>query len=80
MRDALDPDALDRGAAQRGEQHAAQAVAERVAEALVEGLDRERAAVVGDLLGGDLRNLELGQGGHHFLWLCRCRVGERYLE
>ena len=44
--DALDADALDRGASERRQQHAAQAVAERVAEALVEGLDREGAAVV----------------------------------
>jgi hypothetical protein len=50
VRDTLDPDAGDRRALERGEQHATEAVAVRVAEALVEGLDRERAAVVGDLL------------------------------
>ena len=53
--DALDPDARDRGAPQRREQDAAEAVAERVAEALVEGLDRECAFVVLDVLGGDRR-------------------------
>ena len=80
VRDALDPDALDRGAAKRGEQHAAEAVAEGVAEALVEGLDRERPLVVGDVLLADLRDLEFGQGGH---WesprLVRCS-GSAHLE
>ncbi len=46
VRDALDADAGDGGAAQRGEQDATEAVAEGVAEALVEGLDREGAAAV----------------------------------
>ena len=64
VRDALDADARDRGASERGEQHAAQAVAERVAEALVEGLDRERALVLGDVFLRDLRDLEFRQGGH----------------
>ena len=50
VRDALDADAGDRGAAQRGQQHAAEAVAEGVAEALVERLDGEGAATVVDLL------------------------------
>ena len=62
--DALDADAGDRGASERGEQHAAKAVAEGVAEPLVEGLDRERALVLGDVFLRDLRDLEFGQGGH----------------
>jgi len=50
MQDAVDPEAPDGGAAERGEQHPAQRVAERVAEAPLERLDddarlagRERA-------------------------------------
>src|SRR4029077_13626851 len=65
VRDALDADAGDRGAAERGEQDAAKAVAEGVTEALVERLDRERAATVVDLLGGDAGDLEIS--GHEFL-------------
>ena len=49
--DPLDPDARDGRAGERGQQHAPQRVAERVAEAAIERLDRERAAVVLDLLG-----------------------------
>src|SRR5215210_959118 len=55
----LDPRAGDGGAGQRREQHSAQGGAERVAEAAIERLDRERTAVVLDLFGGDLGCLEL---------------------
>src|SRR3954447_8228882 len=65
VRDALDADAGDRGATQRGEQDATEAVAEGVAETLVEGLDRERAAAVVHFLRGDARDLEIS--GHVFL-------------
>ena len=59
VRDALDADAGDRGAGQRGEQHTAQRVAERVAETAIERLDRERAAVFFDGLAGDSGDLEV---------------------
>ena len=44
---------------ERGEQDTAKRVAEGVAEATIERLDREGAAVVLGLLGRDLRGLEL---------------------
>src|SRR4051812_29866374 len=59
VRDALDPDAGHRGAGQRAEQHAPQRVAEGVAEAAVERLDRERAAILLHLFGGDSGDLEV---------------------
>ena len=59
VRDALDPDARDGGAGERGEQHAPQRVAERVAEAPIERLDRERAAILFDRLAGDSGDLEV---------------------
>src|SRR6185295_16085706 len=62
---ALDANAGDGGAAQRGEQDAAEAVAERVAEALVERLDGEGAAAIVHLLRRDARDLEIS--GHVFL-------------
>ena len=55
VRDALDLHRGDGGALERREQHAAQRVAERVAEAAVERLDLEDAAVLVDLLVDDLR-------------------------
>jgi hypothetical protein len=67
VRDALDADTRDRGAAQRGQQDATEAVAEGVAEASVERLDGERAATVVDFLGGDSGDLEIS--GHEFLTL-----------
>ena len=63
VRDALDLDRGHGGALERREQHAAQRVAERVAEAAVERLDHEDAAVLLDLLVGDLRDLEIHHGG-----------------
>ena len=63
------------GAAQRGEQDAAEAVAEGVAEALVERLDREGAAAVVDLLGGDAGDLEIS--GHEFLAYACSEIGVR---
>src|SRR4051794_22894142 len=63
MGDALDPHAGDGGAGERAEQHAAQRVAERVAEAAVERLDRERAAIVLHLFGGDSGDLEVEHQG-----------------
>src|SRR3954470_14616736 len=65
MRHALDADAGDGGAAERGEQDAAKAVAERVAKALVERLDRESATTVVDFLGGNAGDLKIS--GHGFL-------------
>ena len=59
VRDALDLHRGDGGALERREQHAAQRVAERVAEAAIERLDHEDAAVLLDLLVGDLRDLEV---------------------
>ena len=52
---AVDPDAGDRGAGDRGEQRAAQRVAEGVAEAGLQRLDDEPGAVLVDDL--------FGQGG-----------------
>ena len=48
----------DGGALERGEQHATERVAERVAEAAVERLDDEDAALLVDLLVRDPRHLE----------------------
>ena len=59
VRDALDAHARDGGARERGEQHAPQRVAERVAEAAVERLDRERATVLLHGLAGDPGDLEV---------------------
>src|SRR4051795_1824294 len=73
MRHALDADAGDGGAAERGEQDAAKAVAERVAKALVERLDRESATTVVDFLGGDAGDLEIS--GHEFLALRVLKLG-----
>ena len=50
-------------ALERREQHAPQRVAERVAEATVERLDREDAALLVDLFVDDARNLELHEAG-----------------
>src|SRR4029079_10141664 len=57
--DALDPHAGHRGAGERGQQHPAQRVAERVAEAAVKRLDDERAAVLLHALGGYAGGLEI---------------------
>src|SRR5438552_4744418 len=59
VRGALDLDRGDRGALERGEQHAAQRVAERVTEAAVERLDLEHPAVLVHLLVDDARNLKV---------------------
>src|SRR5207248_7134221 len=61
VRDALDLHRGDRGALQRGEQHPAQRVAERVPEAAIEGLDHENAAVLVHFLVRDLRDLEISR-------------------
>ncbi len=63
VRDALDLDGGHGGALERREQHAAQRVAERVAEAAIERLDHEDAAILVDLLVDDPRNLEVHQAG-----------------
>src|SRR3954470_7253742 len=72
--DALDLDGRYRGALERREQDTAQGVAERVAEAAVEGLDREPAALddalVLALLVLELGNFEIRHGAascHLFL-------------
>src|SRR3954453_11743980 len=62
VRHALDPHARDCGAGERAQQHPPERVAERVAEAAIERLDRERASVVLDLLGRNLGGLELEHG------------------
>ena len=54
--DALDLDRGDGGSLERREEHAPQAVAERVAEPAVERLDDERAKRLADVFGRDLRN------------------------
>ena len=64
--DALDLDGRDCTALERREQDAPQRVAERVAEATIERFDREHSTVIVDLFGGDLRDLEIEHGGHHF--------------
>jgi hypothetical protein len=51
---ALDPHARDSGPGKGRQQHSPQRVAERVAEAAVKRLDREGAAVVLHVLGGNL--------------------------
>ena len=61
--DALDPDAGHGRARERGEQHAPQRVAEGVAEAPIERLDRERASVLVDTLVGDSWDLEVEHQG-----------------
>ena len=61
--DALDLHGGDRGALERGQQHAAKRVPERVAEAAVERLDREDAAMLVGVLVDDLRDLEVHQAG-----------------
>src|SRR5829696_5641190 len=66
VRDAFDLDRRHGGALQRGEQHAAQRVPERVAEAAVERLDGEDAVVLLDLLVRDLRELKV----HHSAASC----------
>src|SRR5207237_10513826 len=70
VRDALELDRGHSGALERREQHAAQRVPERVAEAAVERLDHEDTAVLLDLFVGDLRDLEVRCGrtsSHLFL-------------
>jgi hypothetical protein len=71
--DALDPHARDGRTGQRGQQHAPQGVAERVAEATVEGLDHERAAMLLDGFAGDARDLEV----EHWEVLVLCGVPAR---
>src|SRR5581483_4121055 len=63
VRDSLDLHRGDGCALERREQHPAQRVAERVAEATVERLDREHAVVLVDLLVRDPRHLEVGRDG-----------------
>src|SRR5207302_9211499 len=63
VRDTFDLDRGDSGALERREQHAAQRVAEGVAEAAVERLDHEDAAVVVDFLVDDARDLEIHESG-----------------
>src|SRR5271154_701784 len=57
--DALDADARDGGAGERGEQYASQRVAERVAEPTIERLDREGATVLLHGLACDPGDLEV---------------------
>src|SRR5260221_1692883 len=59
VRRPLDLHRGDCGALQRGEQHAAQRVAERVTKAAVERLDDEDSAVVVRVLMDDLRRLKV---------------------
>src|SRR5581483_4343813 len=59
VRRALDLHRRDRGALQRGEQHAPQRVAEGVAETAVERLDCKDPAMVVDVLVDDLRDLDV---------------------
>src|SRR5207245_2717027 len=89
VRDPLDLHRGDRGALERREEDAAKRVAERVAEAAVERLDHEDAAVLVDLLVDDLRNLVLHPAGANYhlfissallltaLARPRCRAGRR---
>ena len=63
VRDPLDAHARDGCARERAQQHAPQRVAERVAEATVEGLDRERAAILLNRLTGDPGDLEVEHQG-----------------
>src|SRR4051812_39649233 len=71
MGDALDPDARHGRTGERGQQHPAQRVAEGVAEAAVEGLDHERAAMLLDGFAGDARDLEVEHWRVLVLRLCR---------
>jgi hypothetical protein len=83
VRDALDLDRGHGGALERREQHAAQRVAERVAEAAVERLDHEDATMLLDFLVGDLRDLEIHYRracSHLFLSSVLRELAERYLE
>jgi hypothetical protein len=57
--DTLDAHGGHRGAGERGQEHAAQRVAKGVAEAAIERLHHELAAVVLDGLGGDSGDLEV---------------------
>src|SRR3954447_17935727 len=57
--DALYPDAGHGRTGERRQQNASQGVAERVAEAAIERLDRERAAVLVDAFAGDPGDLEV---------------------
>ena len=59
MGHALDANTRDGGAGERGEQNAAQRVAEGVAETAIEGLDREGAAVLLHRLACDPGELEV---------------------
>ena len=80
VRDALDLHRGHGGALERREQHAAQRVAERVAEAAVERLDHEHAMVLVDLLVRDLRNLKFHHGSascHLFLSSCASATWSR---
>ena len=70
VRHALDPHARHRRAGERGEQHAPQRVAEGVAEATIERLDRERATVVVDGLAGDSGDLEVEHQGPNVVGSC----------
>ena len=63
VRHALDTYARDGGAGERGEQDTPERVAERVAEAAVERLDRERATVLLHGLAGDPGDLEVEHQG-----------------
>ena len=66
VQDAVDADAGDRGTRDRGEQGAAQRVAERVAEARLEGLDDEPGPGLVDELFGEGRALGDEHGGFPF--------------
>ena len=71
VRDALDLHRGDGGSLEGREEHAAQRVAERVAEATIERLDDEDAAVLVDLLVRDPRHLEFHERSscsHAFLY------------
>ena len=59
VRDTLDLDRADGRALERREQHPAQRVAERVAEAAVERFDLEARPVAGELLARDVGHLKL---------------------
>src|SRR6476661_6437563 len=78
VRDPLDAHAGDRRPRERGQQHTTQRVAEGVAEAAIEGLDRERAAVLLDRLTGDPGDLEVEhQGPCWVVQTVRARAGPR---
>src|SRR5207302_3160430 len=63
VRDSLDPHAGHGCAGQRRQQHPPKRVAEGVAEAAIEWLDRERATVVVDGLARDSGDLEVEHQG-----------------